>query len=284
MVKFGPAGQEDAFSANHKSVLEMPAYLAERGLTAFEYQCGHGVRIGEKTARALGEKAREYGISLSLHAPYFISLSSGEEEKRQNSLGYIRQAAQALDWMGGERMVIHSGSVGKGPRGDALARALQTLAEAQRMLDDEGFSHLRLCPETMGKLGQLGDLAEVLTLCGVDERFIPCVDFGHLNARTCGGVNDYDAMAAVLDALENALGRERAASFHSHFSKIEYSSKGEVRHLTFEDETFGPGFDPLARLLFERKMTPTIICESAGTQARDAAEMQNIYRAQKGES
>ncbi|MCL2579824.1 MAG: TIM barrel protein [Oscillospiraceae bacterium] len=282
MVKFGPAGQDDTFPTIHKSVLELPEYLAARGLTALEYQCGHGIRVGEKTARALGEKAKEHGITISLHAPYYISLSSPEEDKRLNSLNYIRDAAKVLEWMGGERMVIHSGSVGKGRRADALARSLQTLSQAQKMLDTENYSQIRICPETMGKLGQLGDLEETLALCGVDERFLPCIDFGHLNARTQGGVNDYAAMAGVLDAIENALGKERAAAFHAHFSKIEYSAKGEVRHLTFEDQAFGPDFDPLAKLLCERKLCPTIICESAGRQIDDAADMLRIYTAQGG--
>ena len=284
MVRFGPAGQDDIYPTIHKTVLDMPAYLADKGLSAFEYQCGHGVRVGEKTARALGEKAKEHGIAVSLHAPYYISLSSTEEDKRANSLTYILSAAQALDWMGGERMVVHSGSVGKGTRKDALARSLQTLAQAQQMLDEQNLPQIRICPETMGKIGQLGDLEEVMSLCGVDERFIPCIDFGHLNARTRGGVNDYAAMSAVIDTVENALGKERAAAFHSHFSKIEYSDKGEVRHLTFDDEVFGPNFDPLAKLLWERNLSPTIISESAGRQVDDANAMRELYLAAKGES
>ena len=255
----------------------MPAYLAAKGLTAFEYQCGHGVRVGETAAAALGEKAKEHAVAVSLHAPYYISLSSEEEEKRTGSLGYILSAARAVSWMGGERIVVHSGSVGKRNRADTLALAVDTLARAQKLLDEENLSHVRICPETMGKLGQLGDLDEVLALCGVDERFIPCIDFGHLYARSKGLVNNYEQMAAVLDALENKLGSERAKNFHAHFSRIEYSSKGEARHLTFEDQEYGPDFDPLARLLVERGLAPTIICESRGTQIDDAVAMMEIY-------
>ena len=278
MVKFGPAGQDDTFPTVHKKMTEMPAYLAARGLTAFEYQCGHGVRVSEASATALGEKAKEHGVAVSLHAPYYISLSSSEEEKRENSLGYILKSARAVSWMGGERVVIHSGGVGKRQRGQATQVAVQTLASAQKLLDEEKLSHIRLCPETMGKIGQLGDLDEVLTLCGVDERFLPCIDFGHLNSRAQGGVNDYAAMAAVLDAIANALGSERARVFHTHFSKIEYGPKGEVRHLTFEDEEYGPNFEPLGRLLAERKLSPTIICESRGSQIDDAVYMLRAYK------
>jgi len=278
VVRFGPAGQDDIFPTIHKKMTDMPAYLAARGLTAFEYQCGHGVRISEASATALGEKAKEHGVAISLHAPYYISLSSPEQEKRENSLGYILKAAQAVSWMGGERVVVHTGSVGKRARTEALELARQTLTEAQQLLDEENLSHIRICPETMGKIGQLGDLGEVLTLCGVDERFLPCIDFGHLNSRSGGKVNDYNAMAAVLDAIANRLGSERARIFHAHFSKIEYGLKGEVRHLTFEDKVYGPDFEPLGRLLDERNLSPTIICESRGSQIDDAASMLQMYK------
>ncbi|MCL2857093.1 MAG: TIM barrel protein [Oscillospiraceae bacterium] len=278
MVRFGPAGQDDIFPTVHKKMTDMPAYLAARGLTAFEYQCGHGVRVSRASAIALGEKAKEHGVAVSLHAPYYISLSSSEEEKRENSLGYILKSAQAVSWMGGERIVVHSGSVGKRTREQALELAVQTLTSAQKLLDEERLSHIRICPETMGKIGQLGDLDEVLTLCGVDERFIPCIDFGHLNSRTQGGVNDYAAMAAVLDKVANTLGTERARVFHAHFSKIEYGPKGETRHLTFDDTQYGPDFEPLGRLLAERRLSPTIICESSGRQIDDAAYMLKVYQ------
>ena len=282
MVRFGPAGQDDIFPTIHKSVLERPAYLAAKGLNAFEYQCGRGVKVSQSAAAALGVKAKEHDVAISLHAPYYISLSSEEPEKRENSLNYILESARALDWMGGQRIVVHSGSVGKSQRGDALSRAIDTLAKAQKLLDEQNLSHMRICPETMGKLGQLGDLAEVLALCGVDERFIPCIDFGHLNARTQGGANSYEAMASILDEIENSLGKERTRSFHVHFSKIEYTAKGEVRHLTFEDMQYGPQFEPLARLIVERGLAPTIICESKGTQDDDAVYMMKSYQKENG--
>ena len=278
MIRFGPAGQDDVFPTLYKSSLDMPGYLAGMGLNAFEYQCGHGVRVGENTARALGKKAREYGVAISVHAPYFISLASAEKEKRENSLNYILQSARAADWMGGERVVLHPGGAGDGDREQALATAADTLREALKLLDAEHLGHITLCPETMGKHGQLGSLEEALALCALDERLLPCIDFGHLNARSAGGCVTGEQMAAVLDTLENKLGGERARRFHAHFSKIEYTIKGgEKRHLTFADEEYGPNFEPLAKLLRQREMHPTIICESRGTQIADAAAMREMY-------
>ena len=86
-----------------------------------------------------------------------------------------------------------------------------------------------------------------------------------------------DAMRQVFEMMENRLGVERMRSFHSHFSKIQYTTGGEKCHLTFDDREFGPDPDPLTLLLRERGLTPRIICESAGTQTEDAAAMKALY-------
>lgn len=142
----------------------------------------------------------------------------------------------------------------------------------------------------MGKINQLGTLDEVLTLCALDERMIPCIDFGHLNARTFGGLKTFEDFKAVFDAIESRLGLSRLREYHAHFSKIQYTDKGgEKCHLTFADTVYGPDFEPLAELTVQKNCHPVIICESAGTQAEDAKTMKEIYagfvaRAQKEES
>ena len=157
--------------------------------------------------------------------------------------------------------------------------ALDTFRRAIAALDEAGYSQVIPCPEVMGKLGQLGDLSEVLAMCGVDERMLPCIDFGHLNARTFGTLRTQADYAAVLDAIENAIGLDRARQIHCHFSKIEYTQNGgEKRHLTFADTVYGPEFEPLAEEFYRRGYSPVVICESAGTQAEDAVLMQNAYQ------
>ena len=280
MIRFGPAGAADSFAAmGYKKTAQMPEYLEKMGLTAFEYQCGRGVRITDEAARALGEGFRQRDIAVSLHAPYYISMSSLDEEKRLGSLRYILESARAVTAMGGRRIVIHAGSTAKMPRAEALELALDTFRRAIAALDEAGYSQVIPCPEVMGKLGQLGDLSEVLAMCGVDERMLPCIDFGHLNARTFGTLKTRADYAAVLDAIENAIGLDRARQIHCHFSKIEYTKNGgEKRHLTFADTVYGPEFEPLAEEFYRRGYSPVVICESAGTQAEDAVLMQNAYQ------
>lgn len=210
-IRFGTAGTSDSFAAQgYKSSLDVPEYTAKMGLNAFEYQCGRGVRLGLDKAAKMAALAGPKDILFSVHAPYYISMSSLEEEKRLNSIQYLLQSA---------------------------------------------------------------------AVCSVDKRITPCIDFGHLNARTLGGIRSKEDYAAILDRMAEKLGDQRAERFHVHFSRIEYSAGGEKRHWTFAETQFGPEPQPLMELLAERKLQPVIICESAGTQAEDAGAMQQMYHA-----
>lgn len=282
MPKFGPAGNSESFAAlGYKNSLQVPEYIVKMGLDCYEYQCGRGVNIGEEKAKMLGDKAKEAGISLSLHAPYYISMSSVEEEKRLNSVNYILASAKAVNAMGGDRIVVHTGSCGKISREQALSLALDTMKKALDALDSEGLSHIHICPETMGKVNQLGTLGEVLELCRLDERLIPCIDFGHLNARDLGILKTTSDYEKIFISIKDALGTDRLKCFHSHFSKIEYTTGGEKRHLTFEDTVFGPNYEPVMELTYKYGCDPTFICESAGTQAEDAKTMKDYYSSLK---
>lgn len=284
-ARFGPAGNAESFyEQGYKSTVQAPGWLEKMGLSAYEYQCGRGVRVNESTLATMRSKAAEHHIAVSLHAPYYISLASAEMEKRDNSITYILDSAKAVAAMGGNRIVVHPGGLGGMSREEATAAAVETLRRAQKALDEAGLSQVHICPETMGKINQLGNLEEVLTMCGVDERFYPCIDFGHLNSRTGGEVNGYEAFEAVWKAIHNTLGEERGKMFHTHFSKIEYSAGGEKKHLTFADSVFGPEPNDLMRLIVEKDLSPVIICESAGTQAEDALAMKLLYDAYKEET
>ncbi len=277
-AKFGTAGNcDDFYDAGGKSAMEMPEWLKKNGLDCYEYQCGRGVKISEDAAGVLGERAREHGIILSVHAPYYISLSSVEEQKRQNSVEYILQTLRAAKAMGADRIVVHSGSCGKITRREALSLATDTLKQAIYAADEQGYSDIHICPETMGKINQLGTVEEVMALCLIDERLIPTIDFGHVNSMTLGGLKSKEAVEAIFDTIENKLGAERARRFHAHYSRIEYTNAGEKKHHTYQETEYEPDFDFIAEVMAERKAAPRIICESAGTQTRDAAAIKKLY-------
>ena len=281
MIWFGTAGNSNSFyDMGYKATSQVPEYIKKMGINAYEYQCGRGVRVNQEQAIKLKEGANALGVRLSLHSPYYISLSSLEEDKRDNSISYILQSAQAARLIGADRVVVHSGSCSKISRAAALELAKDTIKKAVGELKRNDLYDIRLCPETMGKVNQLGTLEEVVELCKVDESLIPCIDFGHLNARTFGGLKTMEDFEYIFKTMKNELGEERMKSFHSHFSKIEYTENGgEKRHLTFADEAYGPNFEPVAELILKYNCSPVIICESDGTQAEDARTMFDIYTA-----
>ena len=277
---FGTAGAGDLFyKQGYKSSHEVPEFLSTLGLTAFEYQCGRGVRIGDEKAKVLGENARKHQVALSLHAPYYISLTTDDPEKIANNLRYFRESAHAATQMGATRVVFHSGSVGKkANRREAFQMAYAALQHIIHTLNNEGYHQLIFCPETMGKMNQLGDLEEVLEFCKISDNLLPCIDFGHLNSRMQGAITATKDVQQIFDRISQVIGEEKANRIHCHFSKIEYGPGGEKKHLTFADDVYGPPFEPLIELLVKKAYTPTIICESAGTQAEDAKAMWETYK------
>lgn len=278
-IKFGPAGNAQSFAeAGFKATVDAPRWLHEMGLNAYEYQCGRGVNIGEETARKIAAQAALHDIAMSLHAPYYINLSNRDEERVQKNIGYVLASCQATTWLGADRIVVHTGGVGKQSRTKAFENTKENVRDILNAVEQAGYT-TTICLETMGKQSVIGSAEEIFELVALDDRLLPCIDFGHLNARTCGKCSTEEEFTQVLDLMENTIGTERARVFHSHFSHIEYGPKGEVRHLTFADEQYGPDFAPLAKLIAQRGWTPRFICESAGTQAEDAKQMMDMYLA-----
>lgn len=273
---FGPGGNGDLFYAEGgKSTIQAPGWVKRYGLDAYEFEAGRGIGASEDTLRKIGEKAREHGVLMSLHTPYYISLSGVDPEKRLKSVEYIKQSLWAADLLGADTIVIHSGSAAKISREEAMKLSCDTL---QKVIEAVGDTSVKLGIETMGKINQLGDLDEVIEQCRVDKHYAPVVDFGHLNARERGGyfvtVDDY---RRVFDKIANGVSDDAAKNLHCHFSKIEYTDAGEKKHLTFADDVFGPSFEPLMEAIVLEGVTPRIICESDGTQPEDAKAMKTYY-------
>lgn len=275
-AKFGPGGNSESFYlSGHKTTLEAPQYVKEIGLDAYEYEAGNGISGGLSLFREIGNRAKEAGVAMSFHTPYFISLSSAEESKRTNSIGYIQQSLDVAHLLGAKTIVIHAGSCAKMSREEALFLAKDTLYRTLSNVERHG---ILLGIETMGKINQLGTLEEVLSICEMDNSLVPVVDFGHLNARACGGVyQSEEDYLRVFEKIALTLGDEVAKHLHCHFSMIEWTQKGEKKHHTFERVDFGPPYEPLCDMLKKNDLSPTIICESNGTQSEDALLMKRRY-------
>ena len=275
-VFFGPGGNSQAFyNAGYKSTIDAPRFVREIGLNAYEYEAGNGLSANATTLANIGYEAKRYGIKMSYHTPYFISLSGVVPEKRLKSIEYIRQSLDAAYLLGAETIVVHTGSAAKITRDEAMRLAADTLIRTLSLVDTHG---IKIGLETMGKINQLGTLDEVLELCRIDSALVPVVDFGHLNARSLGGVfSSCDDYMRVFDTISNKINAYTAEHLHCHFSKIEWGASGEKKHLTFADTEYGPDFEPFVEAIAKNGLSPTVICESAGTQSIDALAMKKLY-------
>ena len=280
MAKFGPSGNCDLFyEQGFKTSLDAPKWLKNRGLNAYEYPFSRGFNVGEFVAQTLGEKCKENNITLSIHAPYYINFANPDDEFVEKSYNYIFTSLKYLNIMQGERCVFHPGTCGKLSREEAFSLLKKRIKELVKRIDESeiDMSNILLCPETMGKSMQLGTYQEIAEICTYADYLVPTLDFGHINSLLQGKLKTEKDFEVIIKYLIDKIGIDKVKKIHIHFSKIMYGDKGEIKHLTLEDTEYGPEFEPLAKVLKKYDIHPVIICESHGTQAEDANELQEIY-------
>jgi len=280
-VRFGPSGNDILFwQQGFKSSVQSPEWLSRFGLDAMEVNFGRGLRMSSKMAAEIGEKAREFDIRISAHAPYFINLASVDPTAIQKSYGYIESSLKLLQLMGGTRLVVHVGSQGEQDRADAIANCKKNLKWVIQKLNESGFHGLdyRICAETMGRFRAIGNVAEICDICSVDRRVIPTLDFGHINCVLQGELSTNPAkITEIMDYCMQKLGRDKMQSVHIHFSAVKFGARGELSHTTLDDPRFAIPFAPLAEYIKKHSLTPTIICESTDIMAQDARVLKQVF-------
>lgn len=279
MVLFGPSGCGNEFyEQGHKSILEVPEWVKNYGLDAYEYSFGHGYNMSSELANKAGQLFKDHDIKLSLHAPFYINFANPDEVMYQKTQGYIYTGIKFLRAFGADRLIFHPASCGKLKREEALELTYKRFDETFNKMDEEGIlDGLLLCPETMGKTMQIGTYSEVVDLCKINEHLVPTFDFGHINSLEQGSLKTKDDYKRILDYCIEKLGFDRTNNCHIHFSKIQYGAKGEIKHLNYDDSIYGPEFDPLAEVLVEYNLSPRVICESMDKMPHDALIMKKIY-------
>ena len=278
MIKFGPSGSTVRFfAAGYEHTEEMPAYVKGLGLDCFEYSFGRGVNMSVAKANSIRAAFERESIEISVHAPYYINLGTPDDEKGVKSFGYILDSALVGREMGAERVVFHPASQGKEDRATVVARTKDRLKALADVIYENGLQNIKFCPETMGKIAQIGTIEEITEFCKIAPFYVPTVDFGHVNAREQGSLKTEKDYLDRLEYMIGELGYEKMKDFHVHFSKIMYSAKGEIKHLTFEDTEYGPEYEPFIDAIIRLKLEPYIVSESDGTQDIDALSMKNYY-------
>ncbi|MBQ4542201.1 MAG: TIM barrel protein [Clostridia bacterium] len=276
MIKFGPSGFCEEFSLTNKSTEEMPKWLLNHNLKCYELSFTNGVRLSFETAEKYGKLFSDANIEVSVHAPYYINFANPDPLMIEKSNGYIIESLKRMEKLGATKLIFHPGTQMKMTRDEAFNNTYNNIKNLINVLDEQGFKNYILCPETMGKHGQIGTVEEIAKICTIDERIIPTIDFGHVNSFNQGSLKTEEDFAKIFETFKSYLG-DRFNKVHIHFSKIEYGKKGEIKHLTFDDSVYGPEFEPLAKVLKKYNVEACVISESAGTQTKDACTMQNIY-------
>jgi len=277
--RFGPAGVPPSFRAMKAALTDVPRLLREEGLDAFEYQAvrwGAKPQIRREDAEKLGLRARENDVLLSLHGSYFINLCGGKETV-EASKDRLIACATASQWMGSKIVVFHPGFYGRKPPREVFKECLEALKDVVERLRALGISDVRLGPETMGKPTQFGSLEEVLALCEQVEQTQPVIDWAHLHARDRGRFKTVDDFRVVVEEIERRLGTEAVKNMHCHFTKVEFTDKGEKCHHTMDEAGYGPDFEMLAKIIADFRLNPVIISESPVLDV-DAIKMRDILR------
>ncbi|MPW25133.1 TIM barrel protein [Alkalibaculum sp. M08DMB] len=281
MFCFGPSGRNEDFYNKYKGASEIPKWLNENGLDAYEYPFTKVLNISQKKAEEMGEEVKKNNIKLSLHGPYSISLSHPDEEIRSKSVQDIFKSMLYCQWMGADRVVFHPGSISDEGKDADLIRVRQSM---ELILDNYykfNFKGIFLCPEVMGKANHLGTIDEIISLSKMAPEIIPTFDFAHIHARYRGLFKEDEDYRKVVDFIVNNLSKDKLNKLHIHFTRVEYGINGEKRHRSYHEKAYGPDFEPLAKLLVEYKLSGRVINESRGTMLEDAITLRSIYEKYK---
>jgi len=262
--RFGPAGVPPLFRVIGAKLSDVPGLLREEGLDAFEYEAvrwGQKPQIRQQDAEKLGLEAEKNDVLLSLHGSYFINFC-GRKEIVEASKRRLIACAVASQWMGAYVVVFHPGFYGRVEKSYAFKNCIAAIRDVIEGMNSLGIQKVKLGPETMGRIFQLGSLDEILTICEEVEQTQLVIDWSHLHARNHGRFRKVDDFRAVVEEAEKRLGTEAVKNMHCHFSKIEYTDKGERRHHILDEARYGPDFQMLAEVIAEFNLRPVIICET----------------------
>jgi deoxyribonuclease-4 len=276
--RFGPAGTPWSFYELKQAITLLPAFLRKEGLDALEYQAsrwGQKPQIKQENAEKLGLNAEENDVWLTMHGSYFISLFS-EKAVVEASKRRLLACATAAQWMKAHAVVFHPGFYrGHGSK-EVLQESIKVVNDIVGDMKSLGIN-VKLGLETMGKRAQFGSLDEVLSLCEQTEQTEPVIDWSHIHARTQGGLVAKADFVRVIDQMEKRLGSDAAKNLHCHFSHMEFSIRGEVRHHALDETKYGPDFRILAQVIVEMGLRPVMICESPLIDV-DAVKMRDMLR------
>lgn len=247
--------------------------LKEMELDGMEVEFVHGVRMSEQTRQFLKNITNEQGFLLTSHGPFYINLNSKEEEKVEASVQRIIETAQAARDFGGYSITYHAAFYMGGDKETVYQQVKTQTQKIIEALEKENID-VWVRPETTGKATQWGDYEEIIRLSKEFEQVLPCIDFSHIHARTAGEYNTYDEFCKILDRISSELGQKAIDNFHAHLAGIEYTAKGEKRHLIFEQADMN--YKDLLKALKSFGVKGALVCESPNIET-DTKILKDYY-------
>ncbi len=232
-LRYGVAGLKDP-----KDLEGSIQHLVSHGFAQCEVQFVKEFTLKEAEARRFGEMARDNGIGLSVHAPYFAQLTTKEPERLKLHLGGLHHACKLASAMGATVVVCHPGSHhGRSPDG-LHDQVNANLAELGPRVGDLG---VKLGLETCGKKAQFGALGDIAMLVKEHSFTTVVVDYAHIHALSNGSLNSPQAMEALFAYITQQFSFEHFWPLHTHFSDNEYGPGGEIRHVPYGKGTLRIG-------------------------------------------
>lgn len=298
MVRFGVAGYPLAFteSADGKNRSKIFEWISKIGLDAIELQMTYGPRTKPEKCREYKLLADSFGIRISVHAAYYIVLTSSEDEKVSRSIDTLNRTYELTDLLGGKEVILHPGPLYGGDEGEVYARFAENAA---KFVDQLGSTDIGLFIETAGKVGQLGSVDQILSLSQEVEGIHPCIDFGHVHARTLGTLENANNIFSLAEEVQCFLVNNPKKRAHFHYTPIHFGPRGEVQHRAVddrypeptqrdlfrvgavgessEDGFFHPRPDPVAEAFRTVSGSFTVISETHNSQEVGATALKKIY-------
>ena len=233
--------------------------LEDMQLDGLEVEFVHGVKMNEDTRKLLYNAQNDKGFVFTAHGPFYINLNSQEEEKIEASVQRIIDTATVASEFGGYSITYHAAFY-MGKDKETVFKQVET--QTSKIVEALKSNNIDIWirPETTGKSTQWGDYEEIVRLSKEFDCVLPCIDFSHIHARTGGKYNTYDEFCKVLDYIGTNLGDRAIKNFHAHLAGIEYTAKGEKRHLIFEDSDMN--YKDLLKALKSFGVCGALVCES----------------------
>ena len=285
---FPPAFFESTYRKKRENIFE---WLNSIGLDWVELQNTYGVKMKDTQAYLYKQLAQEYGIGISLHAPYYITLASHDKGVVDRSKERILQCFSLAEKIGATRIIFHPGHFpGKQERDRKLA--LDKIVDGLNSLESNIPDGIYIYPETAGKKSQIGSVNDIIHICSYVKYARPCIDVAHVHGFENGTLKCEKRIYDILDLIEIKLGRQYLEETHFHMYPVEIDHNGEKRHKSFEDrieiqqldlfenelsDRYYPLPEHFIQAIKKKGLFPVVICEARDSQDRGALLMKKLF-------